>query len=66
MDLDAALSQVDRVEANLERLGAVDDQLTSLIPEGIEFGSSPEARQYRELCGAFCGDPLVAEGRRSR
>jgi len=53
MDLDAALSQFDRVEANLERLGAVHDQLMSLVPEGIEFGSSPEARQYRELCGAF-------------
>jgi hypothetical protein len=25
----------------------------SLIPNGIEFGSSPEARQHRELCGAF-------------
>lgn len=53
MDLDAALNQFDRVEANLERLEAVHAQLMSLVPDGIEFGSSPEARQYRELCGAF-------------
>lgn len=53
MDLDAALNQFDRVEANLERLEAVHAQLISLVPAGIEFGSSPEARQYRDLCGAF-------------
>jgi hypothetical protein len=53
MDLDAALSQFDRVETNLVRLQAVLDQLTALIPGGIEFGPSPEARQYRDLCGSF-------------
>jgi Restriction endonuclease len=53
MDLDAALGQFDRVEANLARLQAVLDQLTTLVPDGIEFGASPEARQYRELCASF-------------
>lgn len=53
MDLDAALSQFDRVETNLVRLQAVLDQLIALIPGGIEFGASPEARQYRDLCGSF-------------
>jgi hypothetical protein len=53
MDLDTALGQFDRAEANLARLQAVLDEVTSLIPNGIEFGPSPEARQYRELCGSF-------------
>jgi hypothetical protein len=53
MDLDAALGQFDRVEANLARLQTVVDQLEALIPGGIEFGASPEARQYRELCASF-------------
>jgi hypothetical protein len=53
MDLEAALGQFDRVDANLTRLQSVLDELSALVPEGIAFGTSPEARQYRELCGAF-------------
>jgi hypothetical protein len=53
VDLDSALNRFERVNTNLERLESVHDQLWALIPAGIEFGSSPEARQYRELCGAF-------------
>ena len=59
MDLDSALRQFERTEANLRQLEAVRDQMDALIPEGIVFaGSSPEGRQHTELCRRF--DDLVS------
>jgi len=48
MDLDEALNQFDRAEANLNKLEALWDKLSALIPQGIVFGG-PEDREYREL-----------------
>jgi len=54
MDLDRALQQFDRTEANLHQLEQVAEQLGSLVPEGIVFpGDSPEGRQHNELRRRF-------------
>ncbi len=54
MDLEHALQQFDRVQANLRRLEALLDKLTDVMPGGISFADySPQALQYRELCRGY-------------
>lgn len=50
MNLEEALQQFDRVEANLRRLEGLLDKLGDVTPSGISFADySPQALQYREL-----------------
>jgi hypothetical protein len=54
MDLDRALTQFDRTEANLRQLEGVVQRLEAMIPEGITFMSgSPEGREHNELRRRF-------------
>lgn len=54
MDLDKALTQFDRTEANLRQLEGVVQRLEAMIPEGITFMSgSPEGREHNELRRRF-------------
>ncbi len=54
MDLDQALTQFDRTDANLRALEDVIERLEGMIPEGIVFaGSSPEGREHEELRRRF-------------
>src|SRR4051794_33509249 len=72
MDLERALEQFDRTEANVERLQGVLDRMSDLVPSGIVFpGTDPDEMLYEELSQAFDeiatglpaidGAPFVAE-----
>jgi hypothetical protein len=52
--LAAALSQFEVAEANLVKLEALWNELSSLVPSGIAFGDNPE---YDDRCRAF--DALI-------
>jgi hypothetical protein len=50
MDLEQALTQFDRTDANLRALEDVVERLQAMIPDGIVFaGGSPEGREHDEL-----------------
>jgi len=54
MDLDEALTQFDRTQANLRTLEEVVERLEEIVPEGIVFsGGSPEGREHDELRRRF-------------
>jgi hypothetical protein len=54
VDLEHALEQFDRTEANLQRLQQVLDRMRDLIPAGIVFpGTDPDEMLYAELSQAF-------------
>lgn len=54
MDLDRALTQFDRTEANLRNLEDVVARMDEMVPEGIVFaGGSPEGREHDELRRRF-------------
>jgi hypothetical protein len=54
MDLEQALTQFDRTEANLARLQSVWNRMQELIPSGISFpGDAPEELLYEDLSRAF-------------
>lgn len=54
MNLDQALTQYDRAEANLHALEEVVKRLEEMIPEGIVFSAgSPEGREHDELRRRF-------------
>jgi hypothetical protein len=65
MDLEQALRQFDRSEVNLNRLAAVNGEISELVPTGISFsGSTDEGRRHAELCREFAelADALPAVG----
>jgi Restriction endonuclease len=54
VNLDDALGEFDRVEANLSKIERVWTKLQALIPDWIVFGEGgPDDRQYRDLCRDF-------------
>lgn len=54
MDLDRALRQFDRTDANVRRLEKLSERMAAMVPEGIDFASgSPEGRDHNELRRQF-------------
>lgn len=54
MDLEHALEQFDRTEANVQRLQEVLDRISDLVPPGTVFpGTDPDEMLYEELSRAF-------------